>query len=277
MKKIIFIMIFMFFKIMLFSQDLKQWNLELDIIVKDHKANPEIILLCKNKTNKNIYIPKILLEEEVMFYNYFNFVPDDNVFSQKIPLYKGIQQNIDLGLLNKKIKIRPGKTITVKYSFSNFYELNNEIYSTQKIKYSGPLGSTDYRYIYLETNPNPYDFHIQLELSNEDNYLEAKLIYKYQGYDEKYFSDSFFTNNENLGNEYFIGRINDEELKYNYIIGDSFNQKLPINLLRLVKPGDIIITEIMLNNFYIIPDDIISYDIQYSGELGKSNIIKYIK
>ena len=147
------------------------------------------------------------------------------------------------------------------------------MYSVQKVQYIGPLGTTDARLIYFESSNNKNYFTVSMKIIKKKEFLIAKLKYEFKCKERKYIPKSYFTNTDNLSNEYYNIEINNKSIQYKGIVGDSFGAKNLIKNLRECNYGDIIETEVILNNFYDIPDELKSYKIQYFGELGAAECI----
>ncbi len=271
MKIRFFLTIFCLISGISFSQSMK--GLSIDLKVIDHTIDSKVILIIKNETDKEISIPEIMLRNNYMSYNYFTFRSEMPELSAVSPKYAGDYHIFTEDELKRVKKINPNKSIEVEYNIIDFYIFDDEMYSVQKVQYHGPLGTTDARLIYFESNNNMNYFTVSMNIRKEENLLIAKLKYEFKCKDKKYIPKSYFTNTVNLSNEYFKIEINNKSIQYNGIVGDSFGAKNLIKNLRECNYGDIIETEVILNNFYDIPDEIKSYKIQYSGELGVAECI----
>lgn len=271
MKRRFFLTIFCLISGISFSQSMK--GLSIDLKVIDHTIDSKVILIIKNETDKEISIPEIMLRNNYMSYNYFTFRSEMPELSAVSPKYAGDYHIFTEDELKRVKKINPNKSIEVEYNIIDFYIFDDEMYSVQKVQYHGPLGTTDARLIYFESNNNMNYFTVSMNIRKEENLLIAKLKYEFKCKDKKYIPKSYFTNTVNLSNEYFKIEINNKSIQYNGIVGDSFGAKNLIKNLRECNYGDIIETEVILNNFYDIPDEIKSYKIQYSGELGVAECI----
>lgn len=270
MRKLILLFIFSFIG-QLYAQTLSFKNLEIDLNVIDHIANPKVVLIVKNTSNINIKIPEIVVRSNYMAYNYFEFASDFPEYSDEYAKYKGELHIFTSEELKKTITLKKGKTIKIEYVITDFYDLPEKMYSVQKVRYVGPLGITDNRLIYFETNKNTNDFFINMKILQREGLLIAELEYNYISNEIKYYPKSYFTRTENIANQYFSIEINNTNILYKGLKGDSFNLKSLIQDLRLCHPGDRIITEVILNRFYDIPTIIDTFDITYKGELGNAN------
>ena len=239
----------------------------LDLQVEDHIANPKVVLIIQNMTNTTINIPEIMIINNYMAYNYFQFKPELKQ-NDIIPEYIGEYHSFSDDELKKIKRLKAKNSLRIEYCITDFYQLDDEMYSVQLLRYTGPLGSTDYRLLYFESNGNSTNFDIKMEINNDNGILIANLKYVYKGKEIKYYAGSCFSNTENIANEYFYIEINEKKIPYNYIVGDSFGMKNCLSSLNKCRPGDIIETKVILNNFYDIPKEIKSYRIIYKGKLG---------
>lgn len=252
----------------MYAQTANIKGIYLDLQVEDHVAEPKVILIVKNMTKETINIPEIMIRNNFMVYNYFQFRPEFEQVKDITPEYMGEYQTFSEGELKKIKKLNPNKSLRIEYNITDFYQLKDEMYSVQMLRYMGPLGSTDYRLLYFESNGNPTDFNIMMEIENYNGLLYANLKYKYIGNVVRYYSNSCFSKTENIANEYFYVEINGQNIPYNYIVGDSFGSKNILLNLRKCNPGEVIETKVLLNNFYDIPEEVKSYKIIYKGKLG---------
>lgn len=268
MKKQLFLISIILMVKCLFAQTSNIKGIDLDLQVEDHVAEPKVFLIIKNMTNETINIPEIMIRNNYMSYNYFQFRPEFEQLKDITPEYKGVYQTFSAEDLKRIKKLNPNKTLRIEYNITDFYLLKDEMYSAQMIRYMGPLGSTDYRLLYFESNGNSTDFKITMEIRNDNGLWYANLKYKYIGNAVRYYANSFFSNTENIANDYFYVEINGLKIPYNYIVGDSFGRKNILSNLRKCIPGEIVETKVLLNNFYDIPEEVKSYKIIYKGILG---------
>lgn len=271
MKRRFLLIIFSLISVSLFSQSMH--GLSLDLKVIDHSIDSKVILEIKNETEKEITIPEIMLKNNYMAYNYLTFRSEKPELSNVLPKYTGDYHIFTEDELKRTKKIKPNKSIEVEYNILDFYILDDEMYSVQKVQYIGPLGTTDARLIYFESSNNKNYFTVSMKIIKKKEFLIAKLKYEFKCKERKYIPKSYFTNTDNLSNEYYNIEINNKSIQYKGIVGDSFGAKNLIKNLRECNYGDIIETEVILNNFYDIPAELKSYKIQYFGELGAAECI----
>ena len=69
----------------MYAQTANIKGIYLDLQVEDHVAEPKVILIVKNITKETINIPEIMIRNNFMVYNYFQFLKDFllNYFLQK--------------------------------------------------------------------------------------------------------------------------------------------------------------------------------------------------
>lgn len=275
MKRILFT-VYLLFMISFFSfaEDSFYGKVEITMNIKNYIASPIVTICCKNMTSKNIEIPKCYLIDNYMFDSYFEFISSISDISESIPKYIGKKSLITVNDKKEVVTLKPGKSVFVNYSLSDFYSLPDDMYTVQIISYIGPLGYGDQQFVYFSENMNQYDFDIDLNIKNENGNLIAELTHKYLSKDDKYYSKGYFVSTENLSGTVFYITINGKEIDYRGIIGDSFGFKGFIGDKVLLKKGDIIKTNTVLNQFFDIPniEEIKSYKIYYKGYLGNSNI-----
>ena len=272
-----FILLYMLFSTFLFASENFYGKVEITMEIKNYISSPIVSVCCTNKSRENIKIPRCYLKNNYMYESYFEFRSPIPQVSNIIPQYKGKYIDIPADEKNEVVVLKPGKSICVNYSLSDFYSLPDDMYTAQIISYIGPLGYGDSQFVYFSENKNQYDFNIILNIKEENGKLIAELSHKYLSDDNKYYSEEFFVTTENLSGTVFHVIINGKEINYNGIIGDSFGFKGFIKNQKLIRKGDIIKTNIILNNFYDIPniENIKKYKIFYNGYLGQSNVVEY--